>query len=122
MNKPIVVLTTTGSESQALSIAEELIQRELAASVNVISNIRTIYRFNGKIFDDDEAILVIKTVSSQFKGIAHLIRQLHTYEIPEIIAINATKWDGDFYQWLKKSTHSETGHMEGDKTTEESSS
>ena len=104
MNKPIVVITTTGSEPQALTIAEELIQRGLAASINLIPNMRTIYRFNGKIFDDDESMLVIKTVSSHFKELSSVIRQLHTYEIPEIFSLSANQWDEAFYAWLKCNT------------------
>lgn len=125
MNKPIVVITTAGSEPQALTIAEELIQSELAASVNIISNMRTIYRYHGKVFDDDETMLVIKTVSSQFHDIAELIKQLHTYEIPEIFSISATKWDHHFYKWLKtnsqshKQTLQESVEEQGSKKTED---
>lgn len=104
MNKPIIVVTTTGSEPQALTIAEELVQSELAASINIIPCMRTIYRFNGKIFDDEESMLVIKTVSSNFEAISQVIKQLHTYEIPEIFAIQAEQWDRSFFSWLQQNS------------------
>jgi len=105
MSKPLVVLTTTGSEQQALSIAEELIQNEYTASVNIIPGLRTIYRFNGKIFDDDETLMIIKTMSDSFTDVSECINRLHTYEIPEIMAIEADKWTGKFFNWLQSNIH-----------------
>jgi len=104
MDKPMVVITTTGSEPQAITIAEELVQSKFSASVNIIPGMRTIYRFNGKIFDDEETMLIIKTVTSSFDGIVQIIKQLHTYEIPEIFSFHAAEWDQKFFEWLSRNS------------------
>ncbi|PIE91062.1 MAG: divalent-cation tolerance protein CutA [Acidobacteria bacterium] len=103
MSKPILVVTTTGSEQQALSIAEELVQNHLTASVNLVPGVRTIYRFNGKVFDDDETLLIIKTTDEKFNEVSASIERLHTYETPEILAIESSTWTEGFHHWLSSS-------------------
>lgn len=106
MSKPIVVLTTTGSEQQALTIAEELIQQELVASVNILPTMRSIYRFQGKVFDDEENMLVIKTTNSLYDEVSQVIAQLHTYEVPEIFAIEVDRYRDDFFNWIGRCVQS----------------
>jgi len=92
-----------GSEQQALSIAEELIQLELAACINILPTVRSIYRFKGKIFDDEENLLLIKTTREHFEAVSSVIMQMHTYEVPEIIGIEASKSEENFLEWLGQS-------------------
>ena len=106
----IIVLVTTGSEQQAITIAEELVQQELAASVNILPTMRSIYRFNGKIFDDEENLLIIKSTEARFEEICKVTRQLHTYEIPEILSFNVDKGEAKFLRWLLSSTRTESAN------------
>jgi len=103
MSRPLVVLTSAGSEQQALTIAEELIQLELAASINVLPTMRSVYRFKGKVFDDEENLLIIKTCAELFDEVANVITQLHTYEVPEIIGIEADKFKKNICDWIMDS-------------------
>lgn len=102
MKKPIIVLTSTGSEQQAIVIAEELIQQELAASINILPAVKSIYRFKGKIFDDEENLLIVKTTADLFDDVAAVIAQFHTYEVPEIMGIPIAEWKDNFLDWLSR--------------------
>lgn len=114
-NNAVLVITTTGTEQQAITIAEELIQQELAACINILSPIRSIYRFRGKIFDDVEQMLVIKTTAGLYDEVAQAITQLHTYEIPEIICVDVGQCKDNFLQWL---THNVKAPVQLDQTIE----
>ncbi|MCB1049630.1 MAG: divalent-cation tolerance protein CutA [Acidobacteria bacterium] len=103
MSHPLLVLVTAGSEQQALTIAEELIQQELAACVNLLPAVRSIYRFKGKVFDDEEILLFIKTTEALFEDVAELVSQLHTYEVPEIMAFKADFTKNNVLKWLDDS-------------------
>jgi periplasmic divalent cation tolerance protein len=101
MSRPILVITSTGSEQQAITIAEELMQLELAACVNIMPSMRSVYRYQGKIFDDEENLLIVKTTRDLFDEVSSVISQLHTYEIPEIIAVDAVDCSGNFLNWVQ---------------------
>lgn len=96
----IVVATTVGTEEQANSIARELVARRQAASVNIVSGVRSVYRWKGKICTDGELFLFIKTESSEFEAVAATIRELHSYELPEILAFAVTRGEEDFLAWI----------------------
>jgi periplasmic divalent cation tolerance protein len=96
----IVVVTTVGTEDQANSIARELVARRQAASVNIVSGVRSVYRWKGKICIDGELTLFIKTQSSEFEAVAATIRELHNYELPEILAFAVTRGEDDFLAWI----------------------
>ncbi len=103
MSDMLLVLTSVGSEQQAITIAEELIQLELAACVNILPTMRSIYQFKGKVFDDEENLLMIKTRKELFDEVAAVISQMHTYEVPEIIGLNMEKTGEDFAGWVRDS-------------------
>jgi periplasmic divalent cation tolerance protein len=100
MAKPIIIMTTTGSEQQAMTIAEELMQQELVSSVNILPTMRTVYRFKGQVFDDEENLLILKTSSHLFDEVASVIQTFHTYEIPEIMSVDLDHWTDSFGSWL----------------------
>lgn len=103
MTCPIVIMTTTGSEQQALTIAEELIQQELVACVNILPTMRSIYRFKGKVFDDEENLLLIKTTDDKFEEIAEVVAQMHTYEVPEIVSFKVDQYRSNVLDWILNS-------------------
>jgi periplasmic divalent cation tolerance protein len=103
--RAICVITTVGTEDQAYSIARELVARRHAACVNVLPAVRSIYRWNGKICKDDELMLVVKTAESEFEAVAATIRELHSYELPEILSFSVVKGDKRFLGWIEDSVN-----------------
>src|SRR4029078_4812792 len=99
----IVVVTTVGTEEQAYLIAREIIARRQAACVNILPGVRSIYRWKGKICKDGELLLVIKSMESEFEGLAATIRELHSYELPEILSWNVTRGEKGFLDWILSS-------------------
>lgn len=99
----IVVLTTADSAALASKIATALVEAREAACVNVISGIRSFYRWQGKVSDDAELLLVIKTTRDRFESVRRRIRELHTYELPEVVAIPIADGDPDYLKWLRES-------------------
>ena len=101
--KAIVVVTTVGEEEQALTIAGEIVARRLAACVNVVPGIRSVYRWQGRICRDGEYLLLIKTLEGEYEAVAAAIRELHSYELPEILAFPVGQGDERFLAWIRDS-------------------
>ena len=104
MEQVVVMLTTTNSEEQAVKIAETLVQKGLVACVNIVRKIRSIYRFKGEVWDDEECLLFIKTRESLREEVEESIRELHTYELPEILCLPLSHAEPRFQQWIMDST------------------
>ena len=99
----IVVVTTVGTEEQANLLAREIVARRQAACVNILPAIRSFYRWKGKICQDGELMLIAKTQDSEFEGLEATIRELHTYELPEILAFGVTRGSQEFLDWIAAS-------------------
>jgi len=95
-----VVLTSVGTEQQAVEISEELIARRLATCVNIVPCLRSIYRWKGKICEDTEYLLFIKTPMRLFERVSEAIREFHSYELPEILALPVAAAEANFHQWV----------------------
>lgn len=98
-----VVLTATGSESEASEIAKTLVERQLAACVNVVSGVASTYRWKGDVATEDEWLLVIKTRTDRFEEVRAAIRELHSYELPEVVLIEASRVDPAYRAWIDES-------------------
>ncbi|MFQ5767286.1 MAG: divalent-cation tolerance protein CutA [Acidobacteriota bacterium] len=96
----VIVLTTAGSEEQSVEIAEALVDRKLAACVNILPKIRSIYRWKNKIWDDEEFLLVIKTTRPAFPRVREAIKSIHSYELPEILVLPLVDGDIGSLQWI----------------------
>lgn len=94
-----VVLVTAASQAEAESIARHLIEAKLAACVS-IAPIRSIYTWKGEILQDEEWQLIIKTDLNQFVALAAEVRSIHSYEVPEIIALPIVAGSTPYLQWL----------------------
>ncbi|HZF08468.1 MAG TPA: divalent-cation tolerance protein CutA [Thermoanaerobaculia bacterium] len=103
----IVVVTTVGTEEQAYLIAREIVARRQAACVNVLPGMRSIYRWKGKICKDGELLLLVKTMEGEFEGVAATIRELHSYELPEILSFTVTRGEPGFLDWIAASVDKE---------------
>ena len=98
--RAIVVVTTVGTEEQAYLIAREIVARRQAACVNILPGIRSIYRWKGKICKDGELLLLVKTLEGEFEAVAATIRELHSYEVPEILSFAVTRGEQTFLDWI----------------------
>ena len=107
MTSAIVVLVTVGSEQEAETIATALLEERLAACVNVASPVRSLYRWEGRIADDREWQLIIKTQARLFEALAARVRALHSYDVPEIIALPVLAGTTDYVDWIQSETKSE---------------
>lgn len=102
--EPIVVFVTCGSEEEAQKIAHALVEEHLVACVNLIFPIRSIYRWEGKIWDEKEGLLIIKTQKKRFPELEKRIKSLHSYSVPEIITLPITDGSSPYLQWLLEMT------------------
>ena len=103
MFNPIIILTTTSSNKEAEIIGSKLVDKKLAACVNIIPNIKSIYRWKGKINEDSEYLLIIKTVKRVEEDVFENICKLHSYDTPEMISIPVTGGEKSYLNWLSKS-------------------
>ena len=104
MSDPIVVLVTCGSEEEAVKIAHSLVGERLAACANLISPVRSIYRWEGKIWDEREWILIIKTQGKRFEELEKKVKSLHSYSVPEIIGLSIVEGASSYLKWLEEMT------------------
>lgn len=114
----IVVVTTVGDEEQALLIARELVARRLAACVNVLPGVRSVFRWQGQIQRDSEYLLLVKTLASEQEAVAAAIRELHSYELPEILTIPVGA-EERFLAWIRDSVDKTQVAAGGDADEEE---
>jgi periplasmic divalent cation tolerance protein len=99
-----VIFVTAGSEEQAVQIARTLVGERLAACVNIVGPIRSIYRWGGEINDDPEYLLIIKTRALLYMKVETRVREMHTYEVPEVLALNADRGSPPYVQWMLDAT------------------
>jgi periplasmic divalent cation tolerance protein len=100
MTEKQIVLSTAGSEDEARNIASSLIERRLAACVNIVPGIESIYRWQNKIESSREWLLLIKTTAAQFQAVQAAIRELHSYDLPECIAISISDGSPEYLNWI----------------------
>jgi periplasmic divalent cation tolerance protein len=100
----IIVLSTAGSQDVAHRIATALVESGDAACVNIVPGVRSVYRWQGKVCDELEWLLIVKTVKSKFEAVRLRIRALHDYELPEIVSVQIDGGDPDYLRWLNRSS------------------
>ena len=107
--QPVVVLSTAGSRSEAEKIGRLLLKERLIACVNLLSPIRSLYWWNGKVEQGREALLIIKTTRRQLPDIARRIRAAHSYDVPEMIALPVVWGHRPYLSWLEASVRKPKG-------------
>ncbi len=100
----VVVFITAPNENEAAEIARVLVESRLAACVNIVKNIRSIYSWEGNIEDESEVLMVVKTTKDLFSSLADKVKELHTYDVPEIIALPVVDGHQDYLKWIHDST------------------
>lgn len=104
MTEYIVVLITASKEEEAANIAKEIVDAKLAGCVNIIKDIRSIYRWQGRMEDEKEVLMFVKTRRDLFVNLAEMVKRLHSYSVPEIIALPVTEGSKDYLKWLEDET------------------
>jgi periplasmic divalent cation tolerance protein len=102
MTDKIVVLTTCETEEQAATLARKLIEERVAACVNILPGVRSVYRWKGAVEDASEVMLLIKSRRDMFAALRAVIEKSHTYEVPEVIALPVVEGSESYLSWLDR--------------------
>ena len=102
MTNARIVLTTTGSEEEAHKIAHTLVERGLAACVNIVPHVESVYRWQGKIESSTECLLLIKTQAEAFENVRDTIKELHSYELPECVMLEVADGSKEYLGWISE--------------------
>ena len=98
-----IVLTTASSEEEAAKIAHELVERRLAACVNIVPKMTSVYRWQGKVEEAAEWLLIVKTTAAAFAEVRQTIAEIHSYEVPECICLVIEDGSPNYLQWIGES-------------------
>ena len=102
MTEFIVVFVTASSWEEAEKIGKALVEKKLAACVNMVRDIRSIFYWKGKISDEREVLLIAKAKRKNFEKIEKEVKKMHSYEVPEIIALPILIGSKDYLDWVDK--------------------
>ena len=111
-DQAIIVFLTAGSVDEANRLADMLVDKRLAACVQIMREMNSVFRWQGKVETQPEVLLIAKTLSSKFAEIEREVVKLHSYETPEIVAIPLSAGSGPYLEWLRTSV-SEKGQGGG---------
>lgn len=100
----MVVVTSVGTEEQALDVAHALVRGRRAACVNIIPNVHSVYRWKGRVCDDGEMLLIVKTMARNFEAVRETIHRVNTYELPEVLGYHVDWASPGFTSWIEKMT------------------
>ena len=100
----LVVLITAGSYEEAKKIADALVSQRRVACVNIVSDVNSLFWWQGKVEEAKESLLVVKTRAALFPEIVKLVKGIHSYEVPEIIALPIVDGNADYLAWIDKET------------------
>jgi periplasmic divalent cation tolerance protein len=103
MSEHVVVLCTAPDDEVAEGLATALVRRRLAACVNIVAGVRSIYRWKGKVEDAQERLLVIKTRRDQFDALRDAVAEKHPYEVPELLALPIVAGNAAYLNWIDES-------------------
>jgi|GEM_PF-36924 len=101
--KKLVVLMTAPNREEARTIAHTLVGERLAACCNVVGGVGSIYRWEGKVEEAGEVLVIIKTSAERFPALERRIRELHSYDVPEVLALPVETGSGPYLRWLDES-------------------
>jgi periplasmic divalent cation tolerance protein len=104
LTEAIVVMVTCADGAQAERIADCIVQERLAACANIGGRVRSVFRWRGAINRESETLLLIKTRSELFEKLAKRVKELHSYEVPEIIALPIVDGSPEYIAWIMEST------------------
>lgn len=103
MTDKIVIFVTVGNSSDAALLAKSLVERRLAACVNLVPGISSWYWWEGKVNEDQEVLLMMKTSRDKFAALEKEVLRLHSYAVPEIIAVQIVEGSKNYLNWIEES-------------------
>jgi periplasmic divalent cation tolerance protein len=106
MTDALVVFVTAPSADKAAEIARALVDEQLAACGNIIPGLRSIYRWQGQVYDEAEVLLLLKTQAPLFEQLRRRVLALHPYECPEVIAVRPEQGHAPYLAWIAENTRS----------------
>jgi periplasmic divalent cation tolerance protein len=112
----LVILVTTDNQEEAVKIGEEMVHAKLAACANIIPGIQSIYRWKGKVSKAQEVLLILKSTKPRYRALEKAIKEMHTYDIPEIIALPVTEGFDKYIGWVCSEAHSQQS-VKGEKSS-----
>ena len=102
MSGEIIVLVTAPNQEEASKIAEALVDERLAACVNILPGVQSVYRWKGEVTRDSELLLIIKSTSERYDEVERRVGELHSYSTPEVIAIGVNRGAEGYLRWLRE--------------------
>ena len=104
MSNARIVMTTAGSPEGARKIAHALVERRLAACVNIVPQIESVYRWQQKVETATEWLLLIKTQAESFERVRDAVKELHSYDLPEYMMLKVTAGSSEYLNWIAENT------------------
>ncbi|CAD98531.1 putative CutA1 divalent ion tolerance protein [Cryptosporidium parvum] len=102
----ILIYISAPNQDEATSIAKTLVDEELCACVSIIPSVRSIYKFKGQVHDENEVMLLVKTTSQLFTTLKEKVTEIHSYELPEIIATKVVYGNENYINWVNQTVRS----------------
>jgi periplasmic divalent cation tolerance protein len=107
MGQELIVFVTAPNNNEAVRIADSLVSGGLAACVNIVGGIESIFRWEGQVTRDRETLLIIKTIDERYAELERRVKEFHTYTTPEVIACKIERGSDAYLKWLRESTASD---------------
>ena len=104
VRKVLIVLVTASGQKEAETIGQAVVKEKLAACVNILSSVTSIFRWQGKVQKSREALLILKTTERRYRALERLIRAKHSYDVPEIIALKLERGLSQYTAWVEQET------------------
>ena len=105
MAKDVLVVLVTCPPDKAQGIADALVEERVAACVNVVPSLHSVYRWKGAVHHEDEAMLLVKTTKDRFAALKQAVLKHHPYELPEVIAVAVDRGHTPYLEWVIESSH-----------------
>ncbi len=102
MTEFIQVFITINDRAKAKEIAETLLDKKIAACVQISGPVTSLYKWQGSLAEDQEWLLTVKSSRRHYSELEKQVRQIHTYEVPEILAVSIEEGNNDYFNWMKK--------------------
>ena len=105
MATDVLVVLVTCPPDKAQGIADALVEERVAACVNLVPSLRSVYRWKGDVHHEDEAMLLVKTTKDRFEALKQAVLKHHPYELPEVIAVPVERGHTPYLEWVIESSH-----------------
>ncbi len=100
----IVVFVSTSTDEEAAQICRAIVKEGLVACANIVPHVRSIYRWKGEICDEGEVLMILKTRREKYKALEKRVQELHSYDVPEVIAIPIVEGSAAYLSWIRECT------------------